>query len=156
MPASRRCWATLSHSALPHQHRHSHLHSSQSSSTAGCFVMSPSSAGEQCCDEQLSWTSLLSCSSYHTHTHTHTHTHLMAFFPGQPRWASTRKVEPIWILLKQETVSGSGISWARCKSALAPDNSHANHAITPPPSFLQARCPSCRPTNSVKALKALQ
>jgi len=28
-----------------------------------------------------------------------------------------------------------------------------NHASTPPRSFLQARCPSCRPTNSVKALK---
>ena len=31
-----------------------------------------------------------------------------------------------------------------------------NHANTPPLSFLQARCPSCRPTNSVKALKAWQ
>ena len=29
-----------------------------------------------------------------------------------------------------------------------------NHASTPPISFLQARCPSCCPTNSVKALKA--
>ena len=29
-----------------------------------------------------------------------------------------------------------------------------NHAITPPLSFLQAGCPSCQPTNSVKALKA--
>jgi len=29
-----------------------------------------------------------------------------------------------------------------------------NHASTPPLSFLQARCPSCYPTNSVKALKA--
>jgi len=29
-----------------------------------------------------------------------------------------------------------------------------NHAHTPPLSFLQAGCPSCRPTNSVKALKA--
>jgi len=29
-----------------------------------------------------------------------------------------------------------------------------NHASTPPLSFLQARCPFCRPTNSVKALKA--
>jgi len=28
-----------------------------------------------------------------------------------------------------------------------------NHANTPPLSFLQAGCPSCRPTNSVKALK---
>jgi len=26
-----------------------------------------------------------------------------------------------------------------------------NHASTPPLSFLQARCPSCHPTNSVKA-----
>jgi len=29
-----------------------------------------------------------------------------------------------------------------------------NYASTPPLSFLQAGCPSCRPTNSVKALKA--
>ena len=28
-----------------------------------------------------------------------------------------------------------------------------DHASTPPLSFLQAGCPSCRPTNSVKALK---
>ena len=27
-----------------------------------------------------------------------------------------------------------------------------NHASTPPLSFLQAGCPSCRPTNSIKAL----
>jgi len=29
-----------------------------------------------------------------------------------------------------------------------------NYASTSPLSFLQARCPSCHPTNSVKALKA--
>jgi len=29
-----------------------------------------------------------------------------------------------------------------------------NHATTPP-LFLQARCPSCHPTNSIKALKAI-
>jgi len=33
---------------------------------------------------------------------------------------------------------------------LIPDN----HANIPPLSFLQAGCPSCHPTNSVKALKA--
>ena len=38
-------------------------------------------------------------------------------FSGLPGWADTRKVNPIWILLKQETVSGNGISWAICKSA---------------------------------------
>jgi len=147
-------------------------------------------------------------------------------------------VKPIWILLKQETVSSSGISWAICMSALrfrqiatpvpdtqfftgwmpflppnqqrqctegiqystvththpfngplsgttqvsrcpkgktnldfigARDNEWQwhqlghmqiytslqtnNHSSTPPLSFLQAGCPSCRPTNSVKALK---
>ena len=29
-----------------------------------------------------------------------------------------------------------------------------NHASTPPLSFLQAGCPSCHPTNSIKVLKA--
>ena len=47
----------------------------------------------------------------------HTHIRLMALFLGLPGWAGTRKVKPICILLKQETVSGSGISWAICKSA---------------------------------------
>ena len=37
--------------------------------------------------------------------------------PGLPGSAGTRKVKPIWILLEQETVSGSGISWAVCKCA---------------------------------------
>jgi len=38
-----------------------------------------------------------------------------------------------------------------CKSA--PALQRDNHARTPPLSFLQAGCPSCRPINSVKALK---
>ena len=49
-------------------------------------------------------------------------------------------------------MSGSGISWAICKSAR-----RSRQITTPAPyysSFLQAGCPSCRPTNSVKALKA--
>ena len=71
-----------------------------------------------------------------------------------PRWAGTRKVKPIWILLKQETVSGSGINWAICKSA--PRSRQITTPAPPPLSFLQAGCPSCRPTNSVKALKAGQ
>ena len=79
----------------------------------------------------------------------HTHTRLTALFPGLPEWAGTRKVKPIWILLKQETVSGSGISWAY--TSLQTDN----HASTSSLSFLQAGCPSCRPTNSVKSLNIL-
>jgi len=47
---------------------------------------------------------------------THTHTRLTALFPGLPGWAGTRKVKPIWILLKQQ----SGWQWHQlgiCKSA---------------------------------------
>jgi len=87
-------------------------------------------------------------------TDTHTHTRLTALFPGLPGRAGTRKVKPIWILLKQETVSGAGISWAICKSA---PRSRQIGLTTPAPHhsvFLQPGCPSCHPTNSVKALKA--
>jgi len=48
-------------------------------------------------------------------------------------------------------VSGSGISWNICKSA-----PRSRQITTPAPHysvFLEAGCPSCRPTNSVKALK---
>jgi len=81
------------------------------------------------------------------------HTRARAFsghFSGTTAWAGTRKVKPIWILLKQDKVSGSGISWAISKSA-----SRSSQITMPVPhhlSFLRARCPSCRPTNSVKAL----
>ena len=47
----------------------------------------------------------------------HTHTRLTALCPGLPGWAGTRKVKPVWISLKQEILSGSGISWPACKSA---------------------------------------
>ena len=49
-------------------------------------------------------------------------------------------------------MSGSDISWAICKSA--PHSRQITTPSTPPLSFLQAGCPSCHPTNSVKALKA--
>jgi len=53
--------------------------------------------------------------------------------------------------LEQETVSGNGTSWAICKSA-----PRHGQITTPTPTthFLRAACPSCRPTNSVIALKA--
>ena len=75
--------------------------------------------------------------------------HLTALCPGLPRWAGTRKVKPILILLKQETVSGIGISWAICKSAPC-----SRLTTMPAPHHSVFYRPSCRPTNSVKALKA--
>jgi len=55
--------------------------------------------------------SLLSVHFSNTHTHP-----FNGPLSGLPRYAGTRKVKSVWILLKQETVSGSGISWAVCKS----------------------------------------
>ena len=60
--------------------------------------------------------------------------------------------KPVWILLKQETVW----QWHQLGHMQICTSSQTDyHASTsnPPVSFLQARCPSCHPTNSVKALK---
>ena len=70
-----------------------------------------------CSTSHFSWCTPHSSSLYYTHYYHYTHTHLTALCPGLLRWAGTRKVTSIWILLKQETVSVSGISWAICKSA---------------------------------------
>ena len=119
-------------SAADHQQLH-FLHSADVSQFC-CEAASRSSVHAECMSStcKLPWIYLqplaptnlhLQITHTHTHTHTnmhthtHTHTHLMALFPGLPGWAGTRKVKPIWILLKQETVSSSGISWAICKCA---------------------------------------
>jgi len=68
-------------------------------------------------DSESTIQNVLSPAAIHTRTHARTHTRLTTHFQGLPRWAGTRKIKPIWILLKQGTVSGSGISWAICKSA---------------------------------------
>ena len=56
-----------------------------------------------------------------------THTHpFNGPLSGTTQVSRYQKVKPIWFLLKQETVSGSGISWAICKSA------HRSRQITTP------------------------
>jgi len=54
----------------------------------------------------------------------------------------TRKVKPIWILLKQETVIGSGISWAVCKSV---PRSRQMTTPAPHPSVFTDRMPFLPP-----------
>jgi len=83
--------------------------------------------------------------------HTHTHTRLTALYPELPRWAGTIKVKT-----NLDFTGARDSEWQRHRlghmqvcTSLQTDN----HASTPPLSFLQARCPSCRPTNSVKARK---
>ena len=72
-------------------------------------------------------------------------------FSGTTQVSWYQKGKPIWILLKKETASGSGISWAVCKSAPC-----SKQITMPAPHnsvFLQARRRSSHPSNSVKALK---
>ena len=80
-------------------------------------------------------------------TQAHTHTRLTVLCPGLPVWAGTRKVKPIWILLKQETVSGSGISWTICKTA-----PHSRQITTPAPHhsvfYRPDALPAAQPTAS--------
>ena len=70
---------------------------------------------------------------------------------GLPGWVGTRKVKPVWILLKRD----SELQWYQLGHVQVCISLQAdNHASTPLLSFLQAGCPSCHPTNSIKALKA--
>ena len=87
--------------------------------------------------------------------HNRSTTHYTRPFNGPlswlPGWAGTRNVKPVRILLKQETVSGSGISWAICKSA-----PRCRQVTMPAPHhsvFLQAGCPSCYPANGNQSIE---
>ena len=83
----------------------------------------------------------------HRHTRTHTHKRLTTLCPGLPKSAGTRKVKTIWILLKQKTVSDSGISWAICKSA-----PHSRQITMPAPHhsvfYRPDAIPAAKPTGS--------
>jgi len=96
----------------------------------GCVQSRPSARPSAAVDDSLTPSQRPDyCYTVAHNTYSHTHTYrLMAICPWLPRWAGTRKVKPIWILLKQETVSGSGISWAICKSA-----PHSRQIATPTP-----------------------
>ena len=58
-----------------------------------------------------------------------------------------QKGKPIWILLKQETVSSCGISWAICKSA------HPSRQITTPAPHHSGRIPFLPPDQRPTAWK---
>jgi len=63
-------------------------------------------------------------------------------------------VKPIWILLQQDMM---GWQWHQLdhKQIICTSLQTDNHAITLSLNFLQAGCSSRRPTNNVKALKAI-
>jgi len=66
-------------------------------------------------------------------------------------WVSRhQRGKPFLILLEQEMMGWQCISWTICKSFAPRSTPVPNHSV-----FLQAGRPSCRPTNSVRALKVL-
>ena len=91
-----------------------------------------------------------------------THTRLMAIFGNThtfkgPLSGTTRvsryqrgKTNPDFTEAKDSEWQWHQLGHMQLYTSLQADN----HASTPPLSFLQAGCPSCHPTNSVKALKA--
>ena len=94
------------------------------------------------------------CTGVHcTKTHTHAHTHP---FNG-PLSGTTRvsryqngKTSLDFTEARDSERQWHQLGHMQVCTSLQTDN----HASTPPLSFLQAGCPSCRPNNSVRALKA--
>jgi len=70
-------------------------------------------------------------------------------FPGGPGLASTGMF-PFWILLEGRLMEVVVTTAAIRRSKLQSNRHHHQQTNT---QFLQAGCPSCRPTNSVTALK---
>ena len=87
---------------------------------------------------------------------THTHTHAHPFYGPLCRTTRVGRYQKGETNLDFTEARDSEWQWHQlghmqvCTS-LQTDN----HAIMPPLSFLQAGCPSCRPTNSVKALNCI-
>jgi len=92
------------------------------------------------------------------YTHTHTHTYIII--------KTTTILRPFFRDHLAEPVPEENFWTIRCKGRLTeadtqtirlgatPSRLTSAYYLHHPPYFLQARCPSCSPTNSVKALKA--
>jgi len=87
-------------------------------------------------------------------TYIHIHT-FNGLFSRTIRVSRHQTGKPLWILLKQEIMDGSGISWTICKS-FAPHSRQITTPVPPSLNFLRAGCSSWCPTNSVKDLKVQQ
>ena len=75
--------------------------------------------------------------------------HYNCHFPGGPGSGGTR-MSPFWILLELRMMEVMATTGAIRRAKLQSNHHHQQTNIQ---FFLQAGCPSCRPTNSVKALK---
>ena len=86
-----------------------------------------------------------------THTHTHAHTCLTALFLGLHRWAGTRKVKPIWILLKQD----SEWQWHQPSRMQVCTSRPTCHASTSTLSFFTGRIPFLPPNQQHQSTEGM-
>ena len=96
-----------------------------------------------------------SVNNRYTHTRTHTHTHPFSgplFGTTQVSRYQKGKTSLHFTEAKDSEWQWHQLGYMQVCTSLQTDD----HANTPQLRFLQAGCPSCRPTNSVKALKAHQ
>ena len=89
---------------------------------------------------------------YHTHTRTHTHP-FNGPFSGTTQGSRYQKGKTNLDFTEARDSEWQWHQLGHMQVCISLQTD--NHASTPPLSFLQAGCPSCRPTNSVKALKAI-
>ena len=83
----------------------------------------------------------------HTHTHTSILRHFFQDHPGEP--VPEENSWTLWCKGRLTEADTLTIQLGATPARLTSVNLHD------PPIFLQAACPSCCPTNSVKALKAI-
>jgi len=78
------------------------------------------------------------------------HTHVYRLFSGttQVSWYQKGKTNPDFTEARDSEWQWHQLGHMQVCTSLQTDN----HSSTPPLSFLQVGCPSCHPTNSVKAL----
>jgi len=143
--------STWAHAYACTQRPHTHTHTWSAPSNRTDSVTDGYADGRRaqsvmlmaCC---LQAARFLSSSATHTHTHTHIFRPFARDYPGEP---VTRKVKPIWISLKQETVSGSSISWPICKPAPRSRQITTPAPHQPPLSFYRPDVPpAAQPTTS--------
>jgi len=95
---------------------------------------------------------VLNCYTEHTCIDTHTHTRLTSLFSGTTQVSQYQKGKTNLDFTEARDSEWQWHPLGHMQVCISLQSD--NHASTPPLSFLQAGCPSCRPTNSVKALKA--
>jgi len=96
--------------------------------------------------------------SMHSTTYTHTHTHTHPFngsFSGTTQVNRYHKGKTTLDFTEARDSEWQWHQLGHMQVCTLPLLQTGNHASTPLLSFLQAGCPSCRPNNSVKALKAM-